>query len=196
MLVDRSIGLPCDLEMLDPTKFVLPHCLVLSRGGSRNFGWGGVTLVATPIISICSRNALGALVASVSQDFPPWVGARGNGFYGIDPLNTSLRKYGQQALLRRPTVFNGNNGNKDTSKEGRTKKKQKKNPLHLQHNEQYNKVTDNTDKPNDEISSLVHSEFLSIISIPFSFHTLPGYYHCTSLIPAYTDDFHFVFSTN
>ena len=115
--------------------------------------------------------------------------ARGNGFYGIDPLNTSLRKYGQQALLRRPTVFNGNNGNKDTSKEENKKKTR-------QHSEQYNKVTDNTDKPTDEISSLVHSEFLSIISIPFPFRTLPGYHHCTSLIPAYTDDFHFVFSTN
>ena len=76
--------------------------------------------------AICSRNALGALVASVSQALPPWVGARGNGFYGIDPLNTSLRKYGQQALLRRPTVFNGNIGNKDQSKEENNKRK--KNP--------------------------------------------------------------------
>ena len=58
-------------------------------------------------IAVCSRNALGALVASVSQALPPWVGARGNVFYGIDPLNTSLRKYGQQALLRRPTLFQG-----------------------------------------------------------------------------------------
>ena len=71
---------------------------------------------------ICSRNALGALVASVSQALPPWVGARGNGFYGIDPLSTSLRKYGQQVLLRRPTVFNGNIGNKDQSKEENEKK--------------------------------------------------------------------------
>ena len=87
-------------------------------------------------------------------------------------------------------MFHGNIGNKDQSKEENNKKEKKT----LQHNEQYNKVTDNIDKPNDEISSLVHSEFLSIISIPFPFRTLPGYYHCTSLIPAYTDDFHFVFS--
>ena len=86
-------------------------------------------------------------MASVSQALPPWVGARGNGFYGIDPLNTSLRKYGQQALLRRPTVFNGNIGNKDQSKEENNKKEKKT----LQHNEQYNKVTDNIDKPNDEL---------------------------------------------
>ena len=129
-------------------------------------------------------------MASVSQALPPWVGARGNGFYGIDPLNTSLRKYGQQALFATADNVHGNNGNKDTSKEYIYIKKT------LQHNEQYNKVTDNVDNPNDEISSLVHSEFLSIISIPFPFRTLPGYHHCTSLIPAYTDDFHFVFSTN
>ena len=66
---------------------------------------------------LCSRNALGALVASVSQALPPWVGARGNGFYGIDPLNTSLRKYGQQALFATADNVHGNNGNKDTSKE-------------------------------------------------------------------------------
>ena len=64
-------------------------------------------------------------MASVSQALPPWVGARGNGFYGIDPLNTSLRKYGQQALLRRLTVFNGNIGNKDQSKEENNKRKKK-----------------------------------------------------------------------
>ena len=64
-------------------------------------------------------------MASVSQALPPWVGARGNGFYGIDPLNTSLRKYGQQALLRRPTVFNGNIGNKDQSKEENNKREKK-----------------------------------------------------------------------
>ena len=77
-------------------------------------------------------------MASVSQALPPWVGARGNGFYGIDPLNTSLRKYGQQALFATADNVHGNNGNKDTSKEGRTIKGKKT----LQHNEQYNKVTD------------------------------------------------------
>ena len=107
-----SNGCGCILCETEQFEFLLP---VLTGAG--------VHKMYTVYVCICSWNALGALVASVSQALQPWVGARGNGFYGIDPLNTSLRKYGQQALLRRPTVFNGNNGNKDTSKEGRTTKK-------------------------------------------------------------------------
>ena len=89
------------------------------------------------------------------------------------------------------------NGNKANNPQEKTKKVEKEKP------ETKNPATQWTiktrlqiiiiDSPNAEIISFVHSEFLSIISSPFHFRPLPGYYSCTSLTPTYTDNFHFVF---